>query len=119
VPMSQRSYERRRRQQREYRRINFERERVVKRAWFMRRKFGISLAEYEALLAAQGGVCGICEKPETVTFRGVLRSLCVDHDHASGKIRGLLCDRCNFMLCTNGSDLPRLKAALSYLERKG
>jgi hypothetical protein len=118
MPMSQRSYERRLRQQREYRRANFARERVIKRAWFMKRA-GLSLEDYAALCRQQGGVCGICGKPETSTFRGVLRSLCVDHDHATGVIRGLLCNRCNLMLCTNGSDLPRLKAALVYLERTG
>ena len=60
------------------------------RAGHLKRKYGISLEQYEALLVGQGGVCAICERPATTGI-----SLHVDHDHASGRIRGLLCFRCN------------------------
>jgi hypothetical protein len=46
-------------------------------------------ADYEALLAAQGGVCALCGKPPKT------RRLSVDHDHKTGTVRGLLCFRCN------------------------
>lgn len=49
----------------------------------------LSPDEYEALLEAQGGVCAICGNPPAK------RRLSVDHDHATGKVRGLLCFRCN------------------------
>ncbi|HJU02351.1 MAG TPA: endonuclease VII domain-containing protein [Actinomycetes bacterium] len=52
--------------------------------------YGISLPEYEELLQMQGGVCAICTRPP----RGK-RPLDVDHDHESGKVRGLLCGNCN------------------------
>lgn len=52
--------------------------------------FGISLATYKAMELAQGGVCAICQKPPHKT-----RYLCVDHDHKTNKVRGLLCTACN------------------------
>jgi hypothetical protein len=55
---------------------------------------GVSDEEYERLLAYQGGTCALCpSKPGT-------RRLHVDHDHASGRVRGLLCHRCNRQLPT-------------------
>lgn len=55
---------------------------------------GVSDAEYERLLAAQGGGCAICgATPKT-------RRLHVDHDHKTGAVRGLLCHRCNRALPT-------------------
>lgn len=62
------------------------------------RKYGITPAEYAAMLAVQQGVCAICEQPELSSIKGTPRSLSVDHDHATGRIRGLLCTRCNSML---------------------
>lgn len=59
-------------------------------------QFGISYGDYLALLEKQCGVCAICGKPETVTYQnGRIRTLAIDHDHTTGKIRGLLCFRCN------------------------
>jgi Recombination endonuclease VII len=55
------------------------------------KRYGISVAEYDALLAKQGGVCAICRKRSK-------RRLCVDHCHLTGTVRGLLCDRCNLGL---------------------
>lgn len=58
------------------------------------KQLGVTDAEYERLLAAQGGHCAICPNtPKT-------RRLNVDHDHATGKVRGLLCHRCNRALPT-------------------
>ena len=60
------------------------------RASVLRRQFGITLEQYNEMRAAQGGVCAICGE---ACVSG--RALAVDHDHASGVIRGLLCARCN------------------------
>lgn len=62
----------------------------------LKSNFGITHREYDFLLAAQGGVCAICKRPETVVHKsGRLKSLAVDHDHETGKVRGLLCYACN------------------------
>jgi hypothetical protein len=57
----------------------------------MKAKYGLSLEQYQVLLFSQGGACAICK---FIPGPGDNR-LCVDHDHVTGKVRGLLCDRCN------------------------
>ena len=63
-----------------------------------RRRYGIAADEYDNLFTQQNGVCAICSQPETRVVKGVIASLAVDHDHNTGKIRGLLCSRCNIAL---------------------
>ena len=75
--------------------------------------YGLSLDEYQALLDAQGGVCAVCKNPP----RGKRKFLAVDHDHDTGKIRGLLCITCNVGLGALRDSADLLRAALSYLER--
>ena len=60
------------------------------------KKYGITLEEYNQMSAAQNNVCDICKEPETRRHQnGTLCRLAVDHDHFTGKVRGLLCWRCN------------------------
>src|SRR2546423_5792224 len=60
------------------------------RASHLKRKFGLTLEEYDEMLAAQEGGCAICgEAPEEGKI------LHIDHDHETGLVRGLLCQRCN------------------------
>ena len=66
-----------------------------RRAVRMRYLYGIEPEHYAKLLAAQAGVCAICGKPETKIVRGRLLQLSVDHDHVTGEVRQLLCQRCN------------------------
>ena len=73
------------------------------------RKFRITLEQYEELLAEQEGGCAICGRPP----RRV--SLHVDHDHGTGRVRGLLCFSCNAALGYFGDDGDRLVAAANYL----
>lgn len=95
-----------------------ERERRV-RGWTLRSKFDISLADYEQRLEEQGGVCAICRQPETGQSKetGKSKRLSVDHNHASGQVRGLLCVNCNRALGYFKDSPERLKAALEYLVR--
>jgi Recombination endonuclease VII len=72
------------------------------------RRYGISLAEYDALLEKQGGACAICRKRS----KG---RLCVDHCHVTGMVRGLLCNECNTALGYLKDDQASLVAALAYL----
>lgn len=91
-----------------------ERMREWKMSWKMK-KYNISADEYTALLESQGGVCAICHKPETVKSRhGKVQNLAIDHDHITGKVRGLLCFRCNTTL---GVWEKNADAFISYLSQ--
>lgn len=65
------------------------------RASSLRKAFGITIDQFNAMLLAQNGVCKICGRPETVTWQGEARQLSVDRCHKTGRIRGLLCTNCN------------------------
>jgi Recombination endonuclease VII len=74
------------------------RDRPATRDRHLRITYGITLEQYEFMLGAQGGACAICGEPEGL--RGgrlgtATLSLAVDHDHATGFVRGLLCSSCN------------------------
>jgi hypothetical protein len=97
---------------------NPERLAVINRRSKLKRAFGISLEQYDAMLAAQGGRCGICGTGEPTGKRGILGPVFhVDHCHKTGKIRGLLCASCNPALGAFGDSAERLAAAIAYLER--
>lgn len=70
--------------------------------------YGISEAEYQKLLSSQRNVCKICKKKDR-------RQLGVDHDHKTGKIRGLLCQKCNAGLGMFLDSTKFLKSAIEYL----
>jgi hypothetical protein len=72
----------------------------------------ITLENYNSQLEKQGGVCAICLKFEITKHT---KRLVVDHDHATGKIRGLLCHRCNCGLGYFKDDPMHIKKALEYL----
>lgn len=84
---------------------------------YMRRTFGISEAEYEVRFQAQGGLCAICGKAESNRDHrtGAIRALAVDHDHASGVVRGLLCRKCNTAIGLLGDTAESVGAAVRYL----
>ena len=73
----------------------------------IRRLYGLSLDDYNRLLAKQGGGCGIC---------GKMGRLCVDHDHATKEVRGLLCHSCNLALGKLGDTPEAIENALRYLQ---
>jgi hypothetical protein len=74
----------------------------------LERRYGISRTDYQVLLTAQRGVCPVCGNRSKKT-------LCVDHCHSTGTIRGLLCRQCNFGLGCFGEDQAAMIAALAYL----
>ncbi len=81
------------------------------RAGHLRRKYGLTTARYDGILAAQGGECLLCSSPPQPPY-----SLHVDHDHATGRIRGLLCFNRNYALGHFADDPDRLRAAARYVE---
>lgn len=82
----------------------------------LKKNFGITLADYEAMHAAQGGLCAICKQPERIRQKYGLKRLAVDHDHVTGKVRGLLCQRCNQMIGHGADDVELLRKAIEYLQ---
>jgi Autographiviridae endonuclease VII len=81
------------------------------------RSFGITLDDYERMLKSQGGVCAVCGNPETSMFRGRVRSLAIDHDHRTNKVRGLLCRKCNTALGLLGDWFMTVYDAYEYLAK--
>lgn len=79
------------------------------RRYELKKKYGITPEIYLEMLDRQGGVCALCKKP------GDGKALCVDHDHASGKVRGLLCHSCNVALGLLKDDAEVLRRAIEYL----
>lgn len=81
-----------------------------------KRLFGISLDEYNEMLENQNYVCLICHCPETSKHNNQkIKELAVDHCHSTGKVRGLLCDRCNHILGLAKDSKTLLLNAIAYL----
>ncbi len=78
------------------------------------RQYGLTIETYEAMVLSQNGVCAICGRPPSMRNRNDCR-LHVDHDHATGAVRGLLCLNCNRGLGMLGDDLSRVQSAANYL----
>lgn len=88
----------------------------VKKALYMKHfNYGIPVQEYLSLLEAQRGVCAICGNPETKIHKGLPVLLSVDHNHETGKVRGLLCFGCNRGLGSFRDDRDLLRKAVDYL----
>jgi hypothetical protein len=96
---------------REWEKENPERTAERQRKYRLRREFGLTPEEYDAMFKAQGGVCAVCEQPQL----GDIKNLAVDHNHETGEVRGLLCNRCNPALAIL-DDPAWLAAALAYVE---
>lgn len=75
--------------------------------------YGLTVEQYDAMLLEQKGVCAICGKQEALSSKGVLS---IDHDHNSGKVRGLLCDTCNRGLGHFYDNVSLLHNAIKYLK---
>ncbi len=88
------------------------RKQVADRKSHLKRKYGMTLADYDRMFDEQGGVCAICEKP-----RPEERTLHVDHDHGTGVVRGLLCFRCNNALGDFDEQYELFRKAADYLDR--
>src|SRR4051812_31058448 len=69
----------------------------------LKRRYNLTPGEYDSMLKAQGGRCAICRTDDPKSNGG--RSFAVDHDHATGEVRGLLCAPCNRGLGYFGDDV--------------
>lgn len=86
------------------------RKRISDRKSYLKRKFGITPDQYDSMLAAQGNACALCGRPPNGKV-----ALHVDHDHSTGRIRGILCFKCNNALGDFDDDPDLLMAAAMYL----
>lgn len=80
-------------------------------------KASYTLAELESLYASSNGVCQICGKPQTGFKNGGQKNLAIDHCHKTGKVRGLLCTKCNTALGKFNDDPSLLRKAAEYLDK--
>jgi hypothetical protein len=90
---------------------NNKRNREQVRDYERHRLYGITPAQYAAMLHGQAGVCAICEAapPEG-------RTLCIDHDHDTGAVRGLICRKCNAGLGHARDSVAILNKMAAYLQ---
>ena len=77
-----------------------------------RRRYGIGIDEYESKFREQNGACAVCKKQNTDW-----KCLAVDHDHATGKVRGLLCRPCNMALGFIHDEIETAESMVSYIKK--
>lgn len=95
----------------EYNRQQYANRPEMRAAQVLRRRFGMTVADYNSILTAQDGKCAICGKLAS----SAKRRFALDHDHSTGKVRGLLCFRCNYGIGWFQEDPARLSRASEYL----
>lgn len=94
-----------------YRQQNKARIRERTRQWALKTKFGLTVEDFDRMLASQSNACAVCQTvaPKTGWH--------IDHCHSTGKVRGILCTNCNPMLGFAKDNTDTLKAAIRYLEK--
>lgn len=90
-----------------------ERRTACSRKTSLKKKYGLSIDDYNQILLRQQGVCAICASPPS--GRGNRAFLAVDHDHLSGGVRGLLCHKCNSGIGLLNDDPCLIDKARAYL----
>ena len=100
--------DRKRERDREYRRTHKE----MYKSQQLRRWYGITIEQYKQMLSSQNNRCAICGN----TFK-IHRGTHVDHNHQTGKVRGLLCNGCNIGIGSLKDSLIIVRAAVKYLEQ--
>lgn len=78
-------------------------------------KFGVATKDYENLLASQDGHCACCSATNSGMRLGTVRALCIDHDHDTGQVRGLLCSLCNSALGYAKDSPEQLEKLAAYI----
>lgn len=84
-----------------------------RREYFLKKKYGITQAEYDELFLKQDGRCFICHIHQ---FQ-LKKTLSVDHSHTTGLVRSLLCDTCNLVLGWSKEDIAKLQGLIRYIKR--
>jgi hypothetical protein len=85
----------------------------IQRTAHLKRKYGLTMKEHDRLFNESNGCCNICNKPQSE----LNVKLSVDHNHITGKIRGLLCNNCNLGISLLQDDPNILLEAILYLKK--
>lgn len=82
------------------------------------RLYGLSPEEHQRMKDEQGNLCKLCNQPETGTnaMNGKIQELCIDHCHDTGKVRGLLCRRCNHLIAALGDTEQSIERVFHYMK---
>ena len=93
---------------------NKDKQAVNTRRYTLKKLYGITMEEYDAMYDAQAGCCAICNK---YCEKGVAGrdGICVDHNHATGRVRALLCHGCNRGIGMVGEDTTILERMIAYI----
>ena len=83
----------------------------------LKKNYGMTPEDYLKMFNVQRGLCSICRELEKSVYKGRPRRLAVDHDHLTGKIRSLLCSRCNTAVGVLNDNPVLLRAAADYIEK--
>lgn len=86
-----------------------------KRKYILRTKYGMTIEAHTAMLQLQFYKCAACG--DKLTPEGKMKDPVVDHDHATGAVRGILCRQCNLTLGRAKDDVGRLEKLIAYLRR--
>jgi len=89
---------------------NIDKIKVYNKKNWLKRQYGITLDQYNQMLTVQDNRCAICNNPFT-------KRPCVDHNHLTGKVRQLLCVKCNSVLGFSEDNILILQNAIRYLEK--
>jgi Recombination endonuclease VII len=89
---------------------------VSRREYYLGRNYRMAHQDYEDMLQRQNGVCLICGRADTQKDPvATVKLLVVDHDHKTGKVRGLLCSKCNLAVGLLDDDVERAQGLVEYL----
>lgn len=87
-------------------------------SWRLKKEFGITLAEYDAMFELQNGRCAVCGEPPKIKDKyGNLRRFSVDHHHETGKVRQLLCGPCNMSIGLVKENIATLSNMIDYIKK--
>lgn len=81
----------------------------------LKKRYGITVTDYDAMVEAQNGLCAICERKSSGGGRTPDSRLAVDHNHETGKVRALLCGMCNQGIGMFKEDVEIMQRAIDYL----
>ena len=88
-----------------------------KRAWHLLKNYGLTIEDYNKILGDQNNKCPICDEKLKVIGINDVRKPNIDHCHVTGKVRGILCHRCNKALGLLRDDIQIIERALNYIRK--